>query len=119
MQYLAPNIANIYTRVSFRDNISLFVNYAWTDDQHTEALQLEKNQPGERLESYGLLSASFDWRNINGGNLDLSVFATNLTDEEYRISPAGVYEAGAIGVAASIYGEPRMVGARLKYHWGQ
>ena len=47
------------------------------------------------------------------------MFATNLTDEEYRISPAGVYEAGAIGVAASIYGEPRMVGARLKYHWGQ
>jgi iron complex outermembrane recepter protein len=119
MQYLAPNIANVYARVSFRDNVSLFLNYAWTDDQHTEALQLEKNQPGERLESYGLLSASFDWRNINGGNLDLSVFATNLTDEEYRISPAGVYEAGAIGVAASIYGEPRMVGARLKYHWGQ
>jgi len=118
LQYIAPNIANVYARLNIRDNLSLFVNYAWTDDQHTEALQLEKNQPGERLESYGLLNATLDWKGISGSNIDLAVFATNLTDETYRISNTDIYQAGSVGTWGTIYGEPRMVGARLRYNWG-
>lgn len=63
-----------------------------------------------------LLSAPFDWRRINGGNADLSVFASNITDEEYRTSNTGVFQA--IGLQGALFGGPRMVGARLRYNWG-
>jgi len=118
LQYLSPNNLNIYGRYNFTDNVSVFVNYSWSDDQHTESLQLEKVQPGERLEAYGLFNASFDWKRVNGSNIDLSIFGTNITDEEYRISNSNVYQLGAIGTWSSLYGEPRMVGARLRYNWG-
>ena len=118
LQYLSPNNLNVYGRYNFTDNLSVFVNYSWSDDQHTEALQLEKTQPGERLESYGLFNASFDWKSVNGSNVDFSIFGTNLTDEVYRISNSNVYQLGAIGAWSSLYGEPRMVGARLRYNWG-
>ncbi|HMV71325.1 MAG TPA: TonB-dependent receptor [Pseudomonadales bacterium] len=118
MQYLVDRIASVYVQVNFSDDVSLFVNYGWSDEQHTEALVLERNQPGERLESYGLLSATFDWRRINGSGLDLSVFGTNLTNEMYRISNTDLYQAGSTGSWATIYGEPRMYGVRLHYNWG-
>ena len=118
MQYFVDRIASVYVQVNFSDDVSLFVNYGWSDDQHTEALVLERNQPGERLESYGLLGATFEWRRINGSGFDLSVFGTNLTNETYRISNTDLYQAGSTGSWATIYGEPRMYGARLRYNWG-
>lgn len=118
MQYVSPNIVSVFGRYAFTPSMSLFVNYSWTDDQHTEALNLEKNQPGERLESYGLLNASFDWKGINDSNIDLSIFATNITDELYRTSNTDVYQTGSLGAWSTLYGEPRMVGARLRYNWG-
>ena len=118
LQYLSPNNVNVYGRYNFTPDISLFVNYSWSDDQHTEALNLEKNQPGERLKAYGLVNASFDWRHVSGSNIDLSIFGTNLTDEEYRISNTDIYQTGSLGAWSTLYGEPRMVGARLRYNWG-
>jgi iron complex outermembrane receptor protein len=118
LQYLSPNIVNVYGRYNFTPNMSLFVSYSWSDDQHTEALNLEKNQPGEKLESYKLVNATFDWKGINDSNIDLSIFATNLLDEEYRISNTDVYQAGSLGAWATLYGEPRIFGARLRYNWG-
>jgi len=118
MQYLSPNIVNVYGRYNFTPNMSLFVSYSWTDEQHTEATQLEKNQPGERLEAYELVNASFDWKRVAGSNIDLSVFATNLLDEEYRISNTDSYQFGSLGIWSTLYGEPRMVGARIRYNWG-
>lgn len=116
LQYLSPNIVSVFGRIEFKPNMSLFVNYSWTDDQHTEALFLERNQPGERLESYGTLGASFDWKRVAGSNIDLSLFGTNLTDEVYRISNTNVFQTSSVW--ATTYGEPRMVGARIRYNWG-
>ncbi len=118
MQYLSPNIVNVYGKLNFSDNMSLFVSYSWTDEQHTEALNLEKNQPGEKLEAFELVNATFDWKRINGSNIDLAIFATNLLDEEYRISNTDVYQTGSLGAWSTLYGEPRIVGARLRYNWG-
>ena len=123
LQYLSPNIASAYARYEFpidpkHGDLSLFVNYSWTDEQHTEALYLEQNQPGERLESFGLVNASLDWRKINGSPVDASLFVTNLTNELYRVSNNDIYPMGVLGVQATLYGEPRMYGFRLRYHWG-
>ena len=118
LQYISPNIVNVYGRYNFTPDMSLFVNYSWSDDQHTEALNIETNQPGERIASYSLLSASFDWKRVSGSAIDLSLFATNILDEEYRISNTNVYETGSLGAWSTLYGEPRIFGARLRYNWG-
>lgn len=118
MQYLVDRIASVYVQVNFSDDVSLFVNYGWSDEQHTEALVLERNQPGERLESYGRRAPP----SIGAASMaPVSIcrcLGTNLTNEMYRISNTDLYQAGSTGSWAMIYGEPRMYGVRLRYNWG-
>ena len=50
-----------------------------------------------------------------GGNFSY----TNATNKLYRISNSNVYQAtGGLLYQATLYGEPRMFGARLKYRFG-
>jgi len=114
---LGPLCLKWPVRIGFTDDLSLFVNYSWTDEQHTEAL--EQNQPGERLEAYGLVNGTLEWKNIAGVPVDVSVFGTNLADMEYRISNTDVYQVGSLLSWGTIYGEPRMYGVRARYNWGR
>lgn len=128
MQYLSPNIFSIYGRlqVPTSDNfgdVSLFVNYAWTDARHQSGPALEYFpgttttwEPGSDLAAYGLLNASIDWKGALGTGLDVSVFGTNLTNKTYAISNSGVYNQ--VGTQSQIFGEPRMYGVRLRYNFG-
>lgn len=122
-QYVAPYIWSIHASAdqSLGDDmgtLSLFVNFSYTSSQPTEAVQLEQNQPGSRLEAFGVLNASLDWRSVGGSNFDLGVFGTNLTNNLYRISNSNVYQNGGLLYWSTIYGEPRMYGLRLRYHFG-
>ncbi|MDE2442505.1 MAG: TonB-dependent receptor, partial [Betaproteobacteria bacterium] len=111
----------IPTPETFGD-VSLFVSYAWTDAQETAPFSTETfpdgtiNEPGVRLPSYGLLNATVDWKNALNSGLDVSVFGTNLTNKEYAITNTGTFQT--IGAQTQMYGEPRMYGIRLKYHFG-
>jgi iron complex outermembrane receptor protein len=127
MQYLSPNIFSVYGRLQIPTaasvgQISLFVNYAWTDARHQSGPALEKYpdgstwEPGSDLAAYGLLNVSLDWKNALGQNLDVSLFGTNLTNKVYAISNSGVYNQ--VGSQAQIFGEPRMYGMRLRYNFG-
>jgi iron complex outermembrane receptor protein len=124
LQYLSPNILSVYGRITLPvddklGKISLYGSYAWTDAQDTAPFSTETfpdgtlNEPGVHLPSYGLISATIEWKNFLQMPLDLQVFGTNLADKAYRISNSGVYQT--IGSQGVIYGEPRMIGARLKY----
>ncbi|HQA17124.1 MAG TPA: hypothetical protein PK680_01950 [Novosphingobium sp.] len=127
-QYLSPNIFSVYGRLSVPTadsfgKVSLFVSYAWTDKQETAPGSLQEFkgtsnvwEPGVRLPSYGLISASLDWKNVLGTSLDASVFGTNLTNKQYVISNSGVFNS--VGAQGNIFGEPRMYGLRLKYNFG-
>ena len=69
------------------------------------------------LESFGLLNFALTWQNILGQPIDLRAFMTNATNEVYRTSNSNIFNS--IGVQTSIYGEPKMYGLSLKYHWGE
>jgi iron complex outermembrane recepter protein len=127
LQYLSPNIVSVYGRLNFPvddkyGEVSLFVNYNWTDTQQTNALFEETFpngavwEPGIRLPSFGLLNATLDWRNAMQSGLDVSLFATNLLDELYVISNSGAFSS--IGGQSRIFGEPRMFGMRLRRQFG-
>ena len=61
-----------------------------------------------------MLNLSLNWKSIAQSNFDLQLFATNVTDELYRISNSNI---SALGFQSSIYGEPQMYGMRLTYRF--
>jgi iron complex outermembrane receptor protein len=97
--------------------VNASVTYAWTDNVYLSPYSLPEAEPGAWLESTGLLNASVTWNAIKGSGFDVMLFGTNLTDEDYRISNSNVWNL--VYYRASIYGEPRILGVRLSYHWGQ
>jgi len=123
-QYVSPYIWSIHAsqNVPLADNLgtlSLFANYSHTSSQYTEAFNLPSQQPGATLDKYGTLNVSLDWRNIANKGVDVGLFATNLTNSTYRISNTDVYQAGGLLYWTTLYGEPRMFGARVKIHFGR
>ena len=122
-QYAAPYIWSIHVSAeqplgNDAGTVALFINYSHTAKQYTEAVQLPVSQPGAYLEPFGLLNASLDWRGVGGSNFDIGVFGTNLADKTYRISNADVFQSGGLLYHATLFGEPRMYGLRVKYRFG-
>ena len=121
-QYVSPYIWSIHASYNYdlgnAGALALFVNYSHTSKQNTEAVQLPGVQPGAVLEAYGRLNASLDWKNVAGSGFDVGIFGTNITNKTYRISNNDVYQAGSLLYWSTMYGEPRMYGARLTYRFG-
>lgn len=94
-------------------DISIGANYTFVSEQYATA-----NSPtyGE-LQSHYLVGANANWMAIAGSAFDASLFATNLTDEEYMAYTPGLYDTFA-GLEFRTTGEPRMYGARIRYNFG-
>ena len=117
-QYVAPYIYSIHASAEQAlarnlGTLSLFVVYSHTSSQHTEGTVVPPNQPGEQLESFGTLNVSLDWKKVGGSGLDIGLYGTNLTNNLYRVSNSDVYPS--VLYVATVYGEPRMYGVRLRY----
>lgn len=120
-QYVAPYIWSAYANATVpvgndMGEFNLFISYSHTSSQYTDGDSPVGTQPGAYLEGFGLLNLSLDWNNVAGSGFDIGVFATNLTNEEYRISNANVYDQ--LLYDTTLFGEPRMYGLRLKYRFG-
>jgi len=72
--------------------------------------------PFDELPGYELLNLNLNWSGMFGSPMDLSLFATNVTDEQFVTNVSGTFRA--IGFDSRAVGLPRMVGARLKYNFG-
>jgi iron complex outermembrane receptor protein len=95
--------------------VSTSITYSWTDDIYAGANSIPEAEPGGWIDSVGLLNASVSWWSIFQSNFDFMIYGTNLTDEEYRVSNSNVWNLAYY--RSSIYGEPRMYGARLSYSY--
>jgi iron complex outermembrane recepter protein len=121
-QYVSPYIYSFHVAAEqpLGDNlgtIALFLNYAHSASQHTEATVIAPDQkPGEKLEAFGTLSLSLDWRNVGGSRLDIGLYGTNLTNNLYRVSNSNTFPSQLY--SSTLYGEPRMYGVRLRYAFG-
>jgi iron complex outermembrane receptor protein len=71
--------------------------------------------PGVKVGSIALLNLNMNWNSIAGSPIDLSVFASNVTDNHYNSFLA---EATSVGILSTVAGEPQMFGARVKYRFG-
>jgi len=71
--------------------------------------------PGSYMPSYGLLGVRADWEKIRGTGLSVSAFVTNVADKVYRVANEDLYTT--IGTSTTVYGEPRMYGASLRFQF--
>jgi iron complex outermembrane recepter protein len=71
--------------------------------------------PGSYMPSYGLLGLRLDWEKIQGTGFTASVFVTNVANKVYRVANEDLYTT--IGTSTTVYGEPRMYGAVLRYQF--
>lgn len=94
--------------------LRLSANYRWVDDNLVSAAPLVPH-PDLMQPAYSLVDLRADWEGAFGDQIDLAVFANNVTDELYRIgSGSGV---PTLTVNSTIYGEPRTYGVEIKYHF--
>ncbi|MET0250897.1 MAG: TonB-dependent receptor [Novosphingobium sp.] len=99
--------------------ISFGATYTHTDRQfstHADdafAAQLGFN-PG-LLPATDLLNLNVNWDSVAGGPVDLSLFATNVTKEKYRVA---VTQGGQLGFETALIGEPRIYGIRARVRFG-
>ncbi len=64
-----------------------------------------------------LVNLNVNWNNAMGSPVDVALFVTNVTDEEYPTNTSGGFVSG--GYDAIYMGPPRMWGARLRYNFGE
>ncbi len=68
-----------------------------------------------QLPSQDLLNLNLNWSSVAGSPADISFFVTNLTKQKFYTFTTGA----SFGFDSAILNEPRMFGARLKYHFGK
>ena len=90
--------------------VILAATYSYTSSQTT----VSKSQSSLGvIPSYYTLNLNLNWNHVNGSNVDLSVFATNVTNKTYEIQVAGIF--ASTGIEFANFGEQRVVGAKLRY----
>jgi iron complex outermembrane receptor protein len=116
------SLTGTYT-LPFGENVgrvAASVNFSHTDKQISNYVDvLYPTLPSiyalRFLQARNLLNANLNWNKIAGSGFDLSVFGTNLTNEQYYTFVAGLTQS--VGFDTAELGQPRMFGARLRYSW--
>jgi|SRR5690625_1442791 len=93
--------------------LRLSANWNWQDDSYISATE----DPYARQRRYGLLHIDVSWESIGGQPVDVSLFMNNAGNRKYAIG--GLPMSDILGSSTLTYGEPRMWGARLRYHFGR
>jgi iron complex outermembrane receptor protein len=98
--------------------ISLGATFTYTSQQIANgAVPATLNgYPDGVLPAYSLLNLNLNWDNVAGTPIDLSLFATNVTDKAYPVNTVGSYPS--TGFDELLMGEPRMYGVRVRYTFG-
>lgn len=76
----------------------------------------EFSNPYDMLDSFELMNLNANWMGIYNSDFDMSLYVTNVLDEEYETYRAGSYNS--LGIEVRQFGLPRMYGMRLRYNFG-
>jgi len=75
----------------------------------------EPNGSFNTVPGYGVANLRLDWNGIGGSSLDASLYVNNVTNNLYATAISDV--RSSLLYATAIYGEPRLVGAMLRYRF--
>ncbi len=96
--------------------VTLSTTFTYTDSMVVNYVDLPVSPLG-RSQPTNLLDFNLNWEQVFGKPLDLSVFATNVTGDQYY-----TYIAGALpstGVEFGSLGQPTFYGVRVTIHFGE
>lgn len=89
--------------------LNFIANWSWRS-----AIYLDDFEPDARQAPYSLINARIEATEIGGSGLSAALFVNNALNQRYRIGVLAL-QAEGFGIAASVYGVPRMFGAELGY----
>jgi iron complex outermembrane receptor protein len=99
--------------------ITLSTTFTYTDTMLTNYIDLQV--PGyaylSRTPATKLLDFDLNWEQVMGHPVDLSVFATNVTGDQYYTYTGGLL--GAADIETASIGAPTLYGVRVKIHFGE
>lgn len=91
--------------------VSVRADYGWQSRQQVAADQ----EPFDTIDPYGVLNLRLDWNRVAGSGFDASIFAKNVGNVDYRVTSNPTYFSS--GLVGSVYGDPRLYGASLRYRF--
>jgi iron complex outermembrane receptor protein len=101
------------------------VTFTHADKQLTDydylnpaTVALFNGQNNSYIQATNLLNLNLAWNSIAGSPLDVSFFATNVTQQHYYAFVPGLGSA-QLGLETAVLGEPRFWGARVRYRFGK
>jgi len=118
-QFAPERTGNLGMRYQREMSLGDFVarlDYAYVGEQHFTVVE-EKRITGD---SYQLLNARVELRDISGSPVSLALWGKNLQDEEYRVGGFSIATFGIAppdGLGTNIYGDPRTWGVDLTYRF--
>jgi iron complex outermembrane receptor protein len=112
---LPSAIGRIVAAGTFTHTDKMLTNYAYLDPT---VAALFGGQNLSFIPSTDLLNINLNWNSVVGSPFDIALFATNVADKHYYGFIPGLGSPGN-GIETATLGEPRMMGARLKYHFGR
>ncbi len=92
-------------------DVSVGATYVYTSSQVATAASILATMPG-----FDLVNLNVSWNKIAGGPVDASLFVTNLFEKHYANFIGGTFNS--FGGEMRIPGEPRMIGARVRFNFG-
>jgi iron complex outermembrane receptor protein len=110
---VSDRVGTISLGVTFVHTDSSLANYGTVP--YAEANNLPQYLGLGRLRATNLLDLDLTWRGIFGTPLDLSIFATNVTGDQYYTY---IPDLAMNGAATAQLGEPTLYGARLRVRFG-
>ncbi len=87
----------------------------YAQDEWYYSQTADSASPNTTIPSYELVNMRAQWSGMYGTNVNLAVFARNLTEEEYYAG--GNSNALTGGFNARIIGQPRMMGVEVSYSY--
>lgn len=104
-------------RLPTQENIGDIVvgaTYVYSDSMRASAST--EYSPFSELPSYEIVNLHLNWNRVANSAFDLSLFVTNVTNEEYYVFANGNFSA--LESESALPGHPRMYGARVRYSFG-
>ncbi len=99
------------------DGIGTFkasATYTYTDRWYVGVTSIDQ---AAWVPGHNLLDLRAGLSGVGGHPLDVTAFMNNVANKAYRIGSADYF--GTLGYVLSVYGEPRMFGLQLAYHFGK
>ncbi len=93
--------------------LSVSATYTYTSDQNISSAAVT---PFYQIPNQHMLNLSLNWNDFMGQPVDLSIFATNVTNNAYPQAVAQAWQS--YGYESQLFNEPRMVGGRVKVRFG-